>query len=478
MNIFKMLFGIKSANKPTTEPATELVPARPEPKQPAASESEQAILMMELSDYSGYVRQEALRRCAALGQSELLSFVIIRLNDWVPAVRKEARKTMQHLLPLASVPQRLQILPGVLRLREMSRSDHTDWLLDFERQMLDLISVQDLLDGVCSKDAHFARSCFYMLRQHALCEPEQVISLALATRSDNMLATQALQLCGAMAPDLQTKLYLKAMASPFSRIRTSALLALTQGQLSHEVRIVVRASLFDRQAPVRYLAIHCLQSLGVDVRAIYHAVLSDTASSTQARRTSLLSLASLRDAQDLALIRNFTQAQLPSIRLAAYTAWFKMTPSEKDAIALQAAGDTASSMQKFALQLLQQQGAYIPYATLEALLEGSGKHDLLLAYAAVSKWQWLSSIAHLSMSQASQRAFTPHLRHHLLSWAANAHRSASVPDDQQRRRLAQESAQTALYALLADRDNDCRAVLERELAQHQLRPQHPASTAL
>lgn len=99
MNIFKMLFGARAA----TAPASQSLPAAP---------SDQPSLEDELNHYSGYERQAALERCAALDRTGMLPLVIVRLNDWVPAVRHTARVTMQRLLPLAPVPQLLQILPN------------------------------------------------------------------------------------------------------------------------------------------------------------------------------------------------------------------------------------------------------------------------------------------------------------------------------------------------------------------------------
>lgn len=457
MNIFKMLFGAKAAAAPASQP----LPAAP---------SDQPSLEDELNHYSGYERQAALERCAALDRTDLLPLVIVRLNDWVPAVRHAARVTMQHLLPLAPVPQLMQILPNVLRLREMSRSDHADWLQHFERTVLELLSVQDLLDGVCGKNVHVARSCFYMLHQYGLGDRAQYIGMALATRGDTVLATQALRLCASTAPDVQTALYLKAMSSPFGRIRTSALLSLTQAPGGQDMRALALASLFDAQASVRYLAVACLQTMGEDARISYRAILANPASNTQAIRVSLLSLGSLRAPEDLELIRAFTQSTLPSVRLAAYNAWFKAAPSDKDAIALQAAGDVAPGMQKFACQMVSRQGAFIPFATLRPLLEARGEHYLLLRYASGNKWQWLATIAHLALAHAPHGPPQTYLDHELLCWIRDAHRITGEPNGQQHDLLSQECAQAALRALLTVHDEQYSTLLTHELALHQLTP--------
>ncbi|QKY05285.1 hypothetical protein G3257_25560 [Janthinobacterium lividum] len=459
MNIFKMLFGAKTA----TAPANQLLPAAPH---------EQSSLEGELGHYSGYERQAALERCAALDRTDLLPLVVVRLNDWVPAVRHAARATMQRLLPLTPGPQLLQILPKVLRLREMSRSDHADWLQHFERSILELLSVQDLLDGVCGKNVHVARSCFYMLHQHGLGDPAQYIGMALATRGDTVLATQALRLCASTAPEVQTALYLKAMSSPFGRIRTSALLSLTQAPGGQDMRTLAQACLLDAQASVRYLAVACLQTMGEDARISYRTILTSPGSSTQAIRVSLLSLGSLRKPEDLELIRTFTQSKMPSVRLAAYTAWFKAAPSDKDAITLQAASDAAPGMQKFAWQMVSHQGAFIPFATLHPLLEARGDHDLLLRYASANKWQWLSTIAHLAMAHAPHRPSHTRLHHELLRWIRDSHRDTAKPDGQQHDLLSQECAQAALFALLTEHDEHSR-LLTHELTHHQLTPARP-----
>lgn len=460
MNIFKMLFGAEAA----AAPVSQSLPAAPR---------DQPSLEDELGHYSGYERQAALERCAALDRTDLLPLVIVRLNDWVPAVRHAARATMQRLLPLATAPKLLQILPNVLRLREMSRSDHADWLQHFERTILELLSVQDLLDGVCGKNVHVARSCFYMLHKYGLGDRTQYIGMALATRADTVLATQALQLCASAAPDVQTALYLKAMSSPFGRIRTSAFLCLTQAHGGQDMHALALASLLDAQASVRYLATVALQARGGDARISYRAILANRTSNTQAIRVSLLALGSLRAPEDLELIRAFTQAKLPSVRLAAYNAWLKAAPSDKDAIALQAAGDVAPCMQKFAWQMVSRQGAFIPYATLHPLLEAMGDHDLLLRYASANKWQWLATIAQLALAQAPQGPSQTCLDHELLRWIRDSHRITTEPNGQQHDLLSQECVQAALRALLTGYDEQYSTLLTHELALHKLTPARP-----
>ena len=68
MNIFKMLFGAKTA----TVPANQLLPGAPH---------DQSSLEGELCHYSGYERQAALERCAALDKTDLLPLVVERLNE-------------------------------------------------------------------------------------------------------------------------------------------------------------------------------------------------------------------------------------------------------------------------------------------------------------------------------------------------------------------------------------------------------------
>lgn len=442
------------------------------PEQPGIKPASMPTLQDELRDYSGYVRQAALERCAVLERTDLLPDVVMRLNDWVSAVRNAARVTMQSLMPLAPPAALLQILPAVLHLRVKSRNNHEDWLVRFEQELVSLLRVQDFLDGLRGKDVPIARSCFYMLHHHALSEPAHIAGIALATRSDAVLATQALQLCRTLAPSLQADLHMTAMFSPFGRIRTSALLALTQQPGMADLRSLTQACLLDVQSSVRYLAIHYLKTQGIDARAIYHAVLADTAFSTQAMRVSLLALGSMQQGHtghDLAVIARFTASPLPSVRLAAFSAWFKLAPADKDAIALQAMVNAFPGVQKFGMQLVQRHGAFIPYATLQALLEASGNHALLLDYAALDKWHWLSAIARLASLEVPVWPGKLELRAQLILWAARSNRDATRPQAQERAFLAKPATQAILHGLLADDHGAARQLLDLELASHDLR---------
>lgn len=52
---------------------------------------------------NGYVREAALKYLQNLPPSEILPYILLRLNDWVPQVRDKARKIFLKIFPLISV---------------------------------------------------------------------------------------------------------------------------------------------------------------------------------------------------------------------------------------------------------------------------------------------------------------------------------------------------------------------------------------
>ncbi|MCX4084323.1 hypothetical protein N7281_05695 [Rickettsia hoogstraalii] len=54
-------------------------------------------------NYSGYIREEALNYLEKLPTHEILPYILLRLNDWVPEVRVKANKILAKILPNISV---------------------------------------------------------------------------------------------------------------------------------------------------------------------------------------------------------------------------------------------------------------------------------------------------------------------------------------------------------------------------------------
>lgn len=74
---------------------------------------------------NGYIRHSALRLLAEIHDGSELSYLLIRQNDWVDAIRVEARSAVESRVSDAYLPHFVKNLDLVVRLSRLTRDDHS-----------------------------------------------------------------------------------------------------------------------------------------------------------------------------------------------------------------------------------------------------------------------------------------------------------------------------------------------------------------
>jgi hypothetical protein len=480
MNIFRALFGkkktsdvpIRAATVPVARvpPVAQEIPPEGSYFKAALQAAGGATSLEDLTVYaghsSGYVREAALRRCVELARPELLPLVVDRLNDWVPQIRDMARRALLTLLPFVSASQMLSALPDILQLHSVGRVNHDEWLKQFELILIQTVAPGEFIVAAQGPDVKIARSCVQILNRHELLEATALIDLILNRNDDIVLANHAAELCARLPPEKQGAQYRVAARSHFGSVRTIAIRALLAMEGEARVAIATEA-LSDVQSSVRSVAMSYLAPLGFDLRAHYRNMLQQQRHVTKRVRISLSSLASLRNKDDVELVKSFLDSERLSIRLAALTAWFKLAEHDKDHAASLALIDAAPGVRKYALQLVRKHGAYIPFTTIQSRLEEIGDFELLLLFAESKKWIWLECIARLSQQRSVEESISLRLDRSLKEWMQMAGRWYEQPDAAQSVFLSSELVISSLAKLLGS-SPDCNAHLRKVLAHHGL----------
>jgi hypothetical protein len=110
---------------------------------------------------SGYVREGAVKALAAKCPDGL-QYLLLRTNDWVPAVRALAASAVQSQLTQQNARQWADLLPLVTRLQGRSRADPR-WVLDgIERILLAPENNELLIEAMEMPDRRGARAAFLM----------------------------------------------------------------------------------------------------------------------------------------------------------------------------------------------------------------------------------------------------------------------------------------------------------------------------
>lgn len=398
----------------------------------------------------GRVRQAAMEHCAALNRPDLLPVVASRLNDWVDQVRDAARNAVFTLVPACAPAHLLGILPAVLALKRARRSDHTAWIAAFEALLAARLSAQDFAAVIASPDIPMSRTAFELARRRDKIGHEALIALALERRNDILLAQATLALIVELPPPLRQPWYERLATSHFLLLRVAALEA-RLGDRSTAADILAVATLRDRAASMRNVAMRYLRGRAYDIRGFYRDLLLAPATRAWLACAALATLADLQSNADLSLVRSFVQASTPAVREAALAAWLKFAPASKDEIALLALGDPAPRLRGFALTVVRRQRAYIPLAQARAILMPLRDYPRLLRLAEHDQWQWLETLVQivqvLDDGPVPDHATACTLRDSARSWCRQSTRYYAPPSPAQMALFDTPASQRALQAL-------------------------------
>ena len=414
-------------------------------------------LIWFMADYSGYIRQAAIERAASLGHAQFMPAFAVRLNDWVPQVRDAARSALRAMLPKVAPEVALSILPSIVKLRHAGRHDHGAWLDSLERELLVHLTPALLFTSVASAEPKIARACFDLLHRHAAADTNALIATALASSRDIVIGREACAMVRQLPLSARPALYQAALRSHFGALRTLGLRGLLDAPASDAARATAQACLFDRQASVRGAAIAYLRGANVDAHTPYLQAIASPSATPALLRICLATLGALRQASDVAVVSGFTAHAAVSVRAAAYSAWLKLNPAERDTIAAQALADPADRIRKLALEMVTRHGAFIDFASACPHLTRERDWPLLKRFGSHGVWNEIEAIARLAPLEYARHWLGAKLE----AWQDKA-AIYSRPTVAQAAFLRSDQASAALAALAG---RDLRQAVEHKLVQ-------------
>jgi hypothetical protein len=365
-------------------------------------------------------------------------------------VREAARRAMVTLMPLMPASALLQVVPTVLELVRMTRTDHSQWQVRFEALLLQTLSAEDFVEGIKSGDRRVARACFTILDRHRLIAPDRLAALGMATGDDIVLAQQALECIEQLPAEDQYAFHRIAVRSHFGVIRARALRFVLARAAGESRTAMAMDALFDQHWSVRAVAATSLRAFGFDLQAYYRAVLLNSSARTAHLQIALTGLAGVNDAMDLALVRGFIDARIPAVRRTALAAWLALKPADKDLIAIEALRDSSAAVRRFAGNVILRKGAYVPFDVIRSHLERQGDWSMLLSLAQMQKWEWLETIVRAACASVRNEFDIDRVRSSLRSWRLRAVSRYETPTARQVEFLRSAPAQLALCQLIGD----------------------------
>lgn len=414
-------------------------------------------LKHSLGHRSGYVREVAIERVVSLRCEGAIPAVMPRLNDHVWQVRDGAKRAIQTLLPFAGLDDLLAFLGYTWRLRHFSRCDHREWIAAVQSDLARQLTIGQLREALASDALFVVRGSFFLLLERGLVPRAELLALAIASRSDVFIARHAAGLASSLPVQERIIVLEAGMRSHFGAVRTLALRGLLE--CAPNADDVARGALLDTQGSVRSSAQYHLRNSGFDLAVYYRAVLQDPAAKVHVSTIAIAALGSLGTAEDIALLRKWSASPYPSNRAAAFLAWLKLAPADKDDIAISALVDESRSVRKLAASMATRQGAFIPFERVRELLRGKRDLAILFAFARLRKWDWIDTIADEAMQSEPGSREWGMLLVQMERWLRHAGQAYELLTEAQRERLSSPEVLLKLERLSGSN----RATLRHEL---------------
>ena len=210
---------------------------------------------------SGHVREAAVRLLDEVETGAELRFLLIRLNDWVPAVRSAAQQAVQRRLKSGYAVAFALNIDLIERLLHWGRADHTvllRWIVEYLRGEEGAHAVEAILGsaGVYRRRLLYTlllsadRDCSDALVQRALADDDPVCRL----RGFRVA-------CRHLSGDALHDVLDQALEDSFAPVRLAAARALVAGSFG-DIETKFSALLMDTAPSIRAVARHHLRKAG------------------------------------------------------------------------------------------------------------------------------------------------------------------------------------------------------------------------
>ena len=308
-------------------------------------ENERGVLCLATMHANGRVRDAAVRELASVHDGSELSFLILRLNDWVPQIRESARKAVGERVHVKNAHHFLHCLPLVLRVAITTRSAHV-WLIDAISLMLN--EAESVLhQGLRSLDREVRRACLRFALAGG--SANAALELALADSDPWSRLWAAKQLLSGANDEFTASMFARLYSDPFRPVRYEALRALLASN-ARGAREAATKALLDRHSSIRALAMHYLHG-SLKVKGFYRAAIASEKGAKLA--AAILGFAETGSSADASELIPFLSADKAQIRRAVAKAVGKLDAElNRDAL-LKMVSDVSPSVSAVACSALR-----------------------------------------------------------------------------------------------------------------------------
>lgn len=343
---------------------------------------------------SGFVREAALKALAASAEGRAVSFVLVRLNDWVQPVHAAARAALEQFLSPPFAAHLISALPLVWMLARQKRADHRDVVAHVFALLRSPECAAAVRVGCRAPEFDIRRTCFEIQLGGAR-RSADVLGEALSNREPAVRLWAARKAAEEFPVAWAESLVRQALEDRSVQVRRVALGALAPSLPEAQARELIEAALLDTNGSARWQArALSLQRGPFDFAAFYRRALA-AAMRPSAVRGALMGLGESGEPNDVVLLAPFLTADGLAVRCAALRARATLEPLSMIDPYLAALRLPEPSVSREARRALQARLPQVPLPVLGALLADQklpvhSRRNALLLVNGKSKWKRLA----------------------------------------------------------------------------------------
>lgn len=375
-------------------------------------EVRRSLLGLATFHRSGYAREEALDLLEREGPGDELPYLLIRLNDWVPAVKGRAEAMVLERIHAANAERLVGALSIASRLAAQRRSDHSPVLDRIAEVLTESRCLPALAQGLQSADRAVSRYAASTLLLSQNPESRRYLS-AIAHSPDPTVRYRLARWLPGDLPRTEASRWIDELKTdPYMTVRRECLEAIaTQLSGLSPDTSALRPWLLDGHPAVRFLVRYYIdRSPGprVDYASFYAAALGSSSSSIPAALSGLGEVGAEGLAVTVASFIGHPQAKVRHASVRAYGHLSKTPDLDR---LLEVAVRDVPRVAREAAKILGSHVATLGPQRIEDALRSptstSSKKDLLRVLAAQMRWSYLASLLRLASDSSLMSLVAP-----------------------------------------------------------------------
>jgi len=398
------------------------------------SESVYALGMASMH-FSGYVRDEALRKLSDAQGGTELPFLLLRLNDWVQEVRHTAHLLVRERLTTQYAPFFVSSIALVNRLRLVRRGHQAEIVGAIERLLKSKDCQEAVEIGMGSPDGHVKRACYELAFESASFDQVPLIERALSEKDPAVRFRGAERISVLPNADSMDHLLSRARDDRFAPVRRKALQVFSE-RFPERARPWLEHALTDSHPSLRgYAQFELGKGSDLDLRAFYQGVLGKSEPATLYAAISGVGETGI--SSDTSLVIAHLSHRVPRVRRAVLRTLARLHAEEFVDLFAERLLDHAPSVSREAMRGLAKVLHLITgerlWTVFAAATEDHVRRNALFLVARLSKWESIGYLVEALDSNAED--LRKLAEGYLRRWYAQFNSSFTAPTKPQVERL-------------------------------------------